>query len=54
MARPANPTIGVFLVPQHLVEEEMSKALIRNCPNEACKKPAIKEAGCNKMSCSVW
>lgn len=32
----------------------MSAALIRTCPNQSCKKPTIKEAGCNKMSCSVW
>lgn len=31
------------------VEEEMSKALIRNCYK--CQKPFIKLYGCNKMQC---
>ncbi|RDB23527.1 hypothetical protein Hypma_009216 [Hypsizygus marmoreus] len=34
---------------QHAVEEAMTRALMRNCPK--CKKPFIKEAGCNKMTC---
>ncbi|KAA8648255.1 E3 ubiquitin-protein ligase [Aspergillus tanneri] len=32
------------------VEEAMSEALIRTCPN--CKVKIIKEFGCNRMSCS--
>ncbi|KAJ3514201.1 hypothetical protein NMY22_g14821 [Coprinellus aureogranulatus] len=32
-----------------LVEEAMSKALVRNCPK--CSKAFIKEQGCNKMKC---
>lgn len=53
---PADPLSAARLlsVAQHLVEEEMTKALIRICPNPTCKKPAVKEAGCNKMSCNVW
>ncbi|KAG0695366.1 hypothetical protein DFH29DRAFT_271846 [Suillus ampliporus] len=34
---------------QHIVEEAMTRALMRNCPK--CKKAFIKEHGCNKMSC---
>ncbi|EFR02426.1 ubiquitin conjugating enzyme 7 interacting protein 1 [Nannizzia gypsea CBS 118893] len=34
------------------VEEAMSKAVIRNCPNKKCRIPLIKESGCNKMTCS--
>ncbi|KAI0070670.1 hypothetical protein K474DRAFT_1608247 [Panus rudis PR-1116 ss-1] len=34
---------------RHAVEEAMTQALMRNCPK--CKKPFIKEAGCNKMIC---
>ncbi|TFK63806.1 hypothetical protein BDN72DRAFT_775474 [Pluteus cervinus] len=34
---------------RQLVEEAMSQALVRNCPK--CKKPFIKELGCNKMPC---
>jgi TRIAD3 protein (E3 ubiquitin-protein ligase RNF216) len=30
----------------------MTKALIRICPNKACNTPMLKEAGCNKMTCS--
>lgn len=34
---------------RHKIEEAMTKALVRNCNN--CKKPFIKDYGCNKMSC---
>ncbi|KAI6141308.1 hypothetical protein BKA82DRAFT_4204623 [Pisolithus tinctorius] len=34
---------------QHLVEEAMTRALMRNCPK--CQKAFIKELGCNKMTC---
>ncbi|KAJ7271887.1 hypothetical protein B0H12DRAFT_1091875 [Mycena haematopus] len=34
---------------RHTIEEAMTRALMRNCPN--CKKAFIKEAGCNKMTC---
>ncbi|KAH8925780.1 hypothetical protein BT69DRAFT_1216116, partial [Atractiella rhizophila] len=35
----------------HQVEEAMSEALLRVCPNERCKNRFIKEDGCNKMWC---
>ncbi|RDK39789.1 hypothetical protein M752DRAFT_52577 [Aspergillus phoenicis ATCC 13157] len=35
---------------RHLVEEAMSKALIRPCPK--CNVKIVKESGCNKMICS--
>ncbi|PLB40643.1 uncharacterized protein BDW47DRAFT_89670 [Aspergillus candidus] len=35
---------------RHLVEEAMSEALIRQCPQ--CKVKIVKEFGCNKMICS--
>lgn len=38
---------------RHHVEEEMTKALIRVCPNKSCARPTIKEAGCNKMTCGA-
>ncbi|KAF3482238.1 IBR domain containing protein [Arthroderma uncinatum] len=34
------------------VEEAMSEAIIRICPNQKCKTPIIKEYGCNKMCCT--
>lgn len=34
---------------RHTVEEAMTKALIRNC--NQCKKPFVKDYGCNKMVC---
>ncbi|KAG6331024.1 hypothetical protein ID866_8063 [Astraeus odoratus] len=34
---------------QHVVEEAMTRALMRNCPK--CQKAFIKELGCNKMTC---
>ncbi|KAG5292198.1 E3 ubiquitin-protein ligase RNF216 [Histoplasma ohiense] len=33
------------------VEEAMSEALIRTCPNPKCNVKMIKEDGCNKMIC---
>ena len=38
------------LTVRHIVEEAMTAALIRNC--NKCKRPFIKEYGCNKMACS--
>ncbi|EMD32740.1 hypothetical protein CERSUDRAFT_99118 [Gelatoporia subvermispora B] len=34
---------------KHLIEEAMTRALMRNCPK--CQKSFIKEMGCNKMTC---
>jgi TRIAD3 protein (E3 ubiquitin-protein ligase RNF216) len=34
---------------RHAIEEAMTHALMRNCPN--CQKAFIKEYGCNKMTC---
>ncbi|KIJ11696.1 hypothetical protein PAXINDRAFT_84162 [Paxillus involutus ATCC 200175] len=34
---------------QHVIEEAMTRALMRNCPK--CQKSFIKEMGCNKMTC---
>ena len=34
---------------QHAIEEAMSAALMRTCPK--CRKPFIKESGCNKIRC---
>ncbi|KAL4072366.1 hypothetical protein V8B97DRAFT_1958637 [Scleroderma yunnanense] len=34
---------------QHVIEEAMTRALMRNCPK--CQKAFIKEHGCNKMAC---
>jgi TRIAD3 protein (E3 ubiquitin-protein ligase RNF216) len=36
---------------RHAIEEAMSNALMRKCPN--CSKPYIKETGCNKMTVSL-
>ncbi|PGH02350.1 hypothetical protein AJ80_08872 [Polytolypa hystricis UAMH7299] len=33
------------------VEEAMSKALIRTCPNPKCQLKIVKEDGCNRMMC---
>ncbi|OAX80610.1 hypothetical protein ACJ72_05050 [Emergomyces africanus] len=33
------------------IEEAMSEALIRTCPNPNCKLKIVKEDGCNKMIC---
>ncbi|EUC63018.1 serine carboxypeptidase, partial [Rhizoctonia solani AG-3 Rhs1AP] len=34
---------------RHAIEEAMTKALMRNCPN--CNQNFVKESGCNKMTC---
>ncbi|KAK2810869.1 hypothetical protein FQN49_008501, partial [Arthroderma sp. PD_2] len=34
------------------VEEAMSEAIIRICPNQKCRTPIIKDFGCNKMWCT--
>ncbi|KAL5637480.1 hypothetical protein ACGC1H_004038 [Rhizoctonia solani] len=34
---------------RHAIEEAMTKALMRNCPN--CSQNFVKESGCNKMTC---
>ncbi|KAK7466958.1 hypothetical protein VKT23_004022 [Stygiomarasmius scandens] len=34
---------------RHAIEEAMTRALMRNCPN--CGKAFVKEDGCNKMTC---
>ncbi|KAF7363529.1 hypothetical protein MSAN_01009400 [Mycena sanguinolenta] len=34
---------------RHVIEEAMTRALMRNCPK--CQKSFIKESGCNKMTC---
>lgn len=36
---------------RHGVEEAMTEALVRTCPNQACRLRIIKESGCNKMRC---
>ena len=36
---------------RHNVEEAMSDALLRKCPNPKCRIAIIKEYGCNKMVC---
>lgn len=35
---------------QHAIEEAMTRALMRNCPQ--CQKAFVKEYGCNKMMCT--
>jgi TRIAD3 protein (E3 ubiquitin-protein ligase RNF216) len=37
---------------RHAIEDAMSAALIRQCPNDKCKKPFVKETGCNKITVS--
>jgi len=34
---------------RHVIEEAMTRALMRNCPK--CQKAFVKEMGCNKMLC---
>ena len=35
---------------RHILEEAMTKALVRNCPK--CETPILKDSGCNKMICT--
>ena len=35
-----------------LMEEQMSAAMIRNCPNRKCQIAIYKEGGCNCMRCT--
>jgi TRIAD3 protein (E3 ubiquitin-protein ligase RNF216) len=35
-----------------LLEEQMSAAMIRNCPNRKCQIAIFKEGGCNCMRCT--
>jgi E3 ubiquitin-protein ligase RNF216 len=35
---------------RHLIEEKMTQALVRECPN--CKVQIVKEGGCNKILCA--
>ena len=37
------------LTQRHTIEEAMTAAIVRNC--NRCKKPFIKDYGCNKMTC---
>ena len=37
---------------RHIVEEEMTKALLRRCPKASCGVPIIKADGCNKIICT--
>lgn len=34
------------------VEDAMTEAMLRECPNVKCKKKYFKEEGCNKMTCT--
>ncbi len=34
------------------VEDAMTEAMLRECPNAKCKKKYFKEEGCNKMTCT--
>ena len=36
---------------RHTVEEAMTNALIRRCPNKVCMTAILKEYGCNKVIC---
>ena len=38
------------LTERHVLEEAMTKALIRECPK--CHVPILKDGGCNKLTCS--
>lgn len=37
---------------RHQIEEAMTKAIVRICPNSRCKMPMIKDEGCNNLTCS--
>ncbi|TPX26748.1 hypothetical protein DIZ76_012210 [Coccidioides immitis] len=37
---------------RHKIEEAMSEAIIRICPNSKCKMPIVKADGCNKLYCT--
>jgi TRIAD3 protein (E3 ubiquitin-protein ligase RNF216) len=34
------------------VEEAITQAKIRRCPNPRCKQPFVKSDGCNKVACA--
>ena len=40
---------GNKLTAKHIVEEAMTKALVRKC--NKCSKPFLKEGGCNRVKC---
>jgi len=40
---------GNKLTAKHIVEEAMTKALVRKC--NKCNKPFLKEGGCNRVKC---
>ena len=37
---------------RHIVEEEMTNALLRRCPKKSCGVPIVKTDGCNKVICT--
>ncbi|RDB23590.1 hypothetical protein Hypma_009259 [Hypsizygus marmoreus] len=47
--RPRSCEDVIDLKGRHSIDEAMSCALMRNCPK--CRKPFIKETGCNRMTC---
>lgn len=34
------------------VEEAITQAKVRHCPNPRCKQPFVKSDGCNKVACA--
>ena len=34
------------------VEEAITQARVRRCPNQRCKQPFVKSDGCNKVKCA--